>query len=148
MNTKPSISNLLDDTTALFDDDDDDIIQSSSNIDKGKAKEIDTTILSDVVNPWDNVKTNIQYGDSPNNITVDLEYGELWARISQYKFILTNDQEIIFDYNFNGDVAARNRTFDLTNLINTSEEVDIKKIILTDLNHSANTVWKNTKFFN
>jgi hypothetical protein len=38
LNTKPSISNLLEDTQALFDDDDDDLI--TSTVDKGKGKEI------------------------------------------------------------------------------------------------------------
>jgi hypothetical protein len=38
LNTKPSISNLLEDTQALFDDDDEDLI--TSNIDKGKAREV------------------------------------------------------------------------------------------------------------
>jgi hypothetical protein len=51
LNTKPSISNLLDDTTALFDDEDD--VIPISNIDKGKAKEIpvDNSLLSAVSNP-------------------------------------------------------------------------------------------------
>jgi hypothetical protein len=44
LNTKPSISNLLDDTQALFDDDDE--VIPVSNIDKGKAKEVDTNLLS------------------------------------------------------------------------------------------------------
>jgi hypothetical protein len=47
LNTKPSISNLFDDTTALFEDDDDLPI---SNIDKGKAKEVDENLLSNVIN--------------------------------------------------------------------------------------------------
>jgi hypothetical protein len=38
LNTKPSISNLLDDTAALFEDEDD--VIPISNIDKGKSKEI------------------------------------------------------------------------------------------------------------
>jgi len=47
LNTKPSISNLFDDTTALFEDDDE--INPITNIDKGKGKEIEN-LLSDVSN--------------------------------------------------------------------------------------------------
>jgi len=49
LNTKPSISNLLDDTAALFDDYDEDVVPISK-IDKGKAKEVDENLLSDVIN--------------------------------------------------------------------------------------------------
>jgi hypothetical protein len=49
LNTKPSISNLLDDTQALFEDYDDEIIPIS-NIDKGKGKEVDENLLSTISN--------------------------------------------------------------------------------------------------
>lgn len=148
LNTKPSISNLLDDTQALFDDDDE--VIPVSNIDKGKAKEVDTNLLSTASTAWDNVQTNVQYGDSPHNITVDIKYGELWTRISKYRFVMNTGQVIDFDYNFEGNVVNKSRTFDLANKIDRSisEQVDIKEIIILDLNYIGNSVWKNTKFFN
>lgn len=148
LNTKPSISNLFDDTMALYDDPVEDLIPSSSNIDKGKAKEIDTTILSDVVNPWDNVITNIHIGDSPNNITVDLEYGSLWQRISKFTFVMNTGQVIDFSYNVEG--ILKSRTFDLSSFIkgNNINNIELSKIIILDLNGDSYTVWKNTKFFN
>ena len=57
LNTKPSISNLLEDTQALFDDDE---ILPISKIDKGKAKEVDENLLSNVIDSWDKVETNVQ----------------------------------------------------------------------------------------
>jgi hypothetical protein len=144
LNTKPSISNLFDDTVALFEDDDELPI---SHVDKGKAKEVDVNLLSDVSNSWDKVVTNVHYGDSPNNIIVDLKYGDLWTRISKYRFVMNTGQVIDYDYNTNG--ILRERSFDLSAKIenNSVENVDIKEIILLDLNYRGNSVWKNTKYF-
>jgi len=145
LNTKPSISNLFDDTTALFEDDDE--INPITNIDKGKGKEIEN-LLSDVSNSWDKVETNIHFGDSPNNIIVDLKYDDLWTRISKYRFIMNSGQIIEYDYSSHGNI--RNRTFDLSNKIetNTADTVELKEIILLDLDYKGNSVWKNSKYFN
>jgi hypothetical protein len=147
LNTKPSISNLLDDTAALFDDYDEDVVPIS-NIDKGKAKEVDENLLSDVINDWDRVETNIQYGDNPADIRVDLKYGQLWTRINSYRFVMNTGQVIDYPYNFEGDVAAKTRSFDLSNKIelNTVENVDIREILILDLNYKGNTVWKNSNY--
>lgn len=147
LNTKPSISNLFDDTTALFDDDDDLPI---SNIDKGKAKEVDENLLSNVINDWDKVETNIQYGESPSDIIVNLKYDNLWTRINSYRFVMNNGQVIDYPYKFEGDVANKTRTFNLASSIETDNNsiVELKEIIILDLNHRGNSVWKNSKYSN
>jgi hypothetical protein len=148
LNTKPSISNLLDDTQALFEDYDDDEIIPISNIDKGKAKEVDENLLSTISNSWDKVETNIHFGDSPHNIIVDLKYDDLWTRISSYRFVMNTGQVIDYPYNFQGDVTAKSRTFDLSSKIESTNNsiVELKEIILIDLNHRGNSVWKNSKY--
>jgi hypothetical protein len=149
LNTKPSISNLLDDTQALFEDYDDDEIIPISNIDKGKAKEVDENLLSTISNSWDKVETNIHFGDSPHNIIVDLKYDDLWTRISSYRFVMNTGQVIDYPYNFEGDVVSKTRTFDLSDKIkaNIADNVELKEIIILDLNYRGNSVWKYTKYF-
>jgi len=146
LNTKPSISNLFDDTTALFEDDDDLPI---SNIDKGKGKEVDENLLSNVINDWDKVKTNIQYGESPSDIIVNMNYDNLWTRINSYRFVMNTGQVIDYPYNFEGDVANKTRTFNLASSIETDNNsiVDLKEIIIIDLNYKGNSVWRNSKYF-
>jgi len=146
LNTKPSISNLLEDTQALFDDDDDDLI--TSTVDKGKAKEVDDNFLSNISDSWDKVETNVQYGDYPYNIIVDLKYDDLWTRISKYRFVMNTGQIIDYDYVASNDL--RSRSFDLSSRIelNNNSIVDLKEIIVLDLNHRGNSVWKNSKYSN
>lgn len=146
LNTKPSISNLLEDTQALFDDDDDELI--TSTVDKGKAKEVDENLLSNISDSWDKVETNVQYGDYPYNIIVDLKYDDLWTRISKYRFVMNTGQIIDYDYVANNDL--RSRSFDLSSRIelNNNSIVDLKEIIVLDLNHRGNSVWKNSKYSN
>lgn len=150
LNTKPSISNLLDDTAALFEDD----VIPISNIDKGKSKEISINesenLFSTLINSWEDIETNIHYGDSPNNIIVDLRYDKLWTRISSYRFVMNTGQVIDYQYNFEGDVASKTRTFDLSSKIenNGNSAVDLKEIIILDLDYKGNSVWKNNNYFN
>jgi hypothetical protein len=140
LNTKPSISNLLEDTQALFDDDDEDLI--TSNIDKGKAREIP------VIDDWDKVETNVQYGDSPTDIVVNLKYDNLWTRINSYRFVMNTGQVIDYPYNFEGDVANKTRNFDLSSRIETDNNsmVELREILIIDLNYKGNSVWKNNKY--
>jgi len=141
LNTKPSLSNLLDDTVALFEDDDDDLV--ISNIDKGKGKEIPV----DVINDWDKVETNIHMGDSPTNISVDLKYDNLWTRIASYRFIMNTGQ--VIDYPFVSSGNIQSRSFDLSSRIETDNNsiIELKEVIILDLNYQGNSVWKNTKYF-
>jgi hypothetical protein len=143
LNTKPSISNLLEDTQALFDDDDDEILPTS-NIDKGKGKEIS------VIDDWDKVETNVQYGDSPTDIVVNLKYDNLWTRINSYRFVMNTGQVIDYPYNFEGDVANKTRNFDLSSRIETDNNsmVELREILIIDLNYRGNSVWKNSKYSN
>lgn len=147
LNTKPSISNLLEDTQALFDDDDDEIIPTS-NFDKGKGREIDENLLSNISDSWDKVETNVQYGDSPTDIIVDLKYEDLWTRISSYRFVMNTGQVIDYPFGANGNV--RERSFDLSSRIETDNNsiVELKEIIILDLNYRGNSVWKNSKYSN
>jgi len=55
---------------------------------------------------------------------------------------MNTGQVIDYPYNFEGDVAAKTRSFDLSNKIelNTVENVDIREILILDLNYKGNTV--------
>jgi hypothetical protein len=55
---------------------------------------------------------------------------------------MNTGQVIDFDYNFEGNVVNKSRTFDLANKIDRSisEQVDIKEIIILDLNYIGNSV--------
>lgn len=148
LHTKPSISNLLEDTQALFDDDDDDLI--TSTVDKGKGKEIPVSedLSSVPINDWDKVETTVKYGDSPTDIIVDLKYEDLWTRISSYRFIMNTGQVIDFGYHTYGSLPER--SFDLSSRIETDNNsiVELKEIIILDLNNRGNSVWKNSKYSN
>lgn len=148
LHTKPSISNLLEDTQALFDDDDDDLI--TSTVDKGKGKEIPVSedLSSVPINDWDKVETTVKYGDSPTDIIVDLKYEDLWTRISSYRFIMNTGQVIDFGYHTYGSLPER--SFDLSSRIETDNNslIELKEIIIIDLNNRGNSVWKNSKYSN
>jgi len=139
LNTKPSISNLLDDTTALFDDYDDEIIPTSPDI-KGKGREIPE------INDWDEIVTNMNIGNNPTDLTVDLKYDSLWTRISSYRFIMNTGQVIDYPFATNGNI--RERSFDLSSRIeiNNNSIVELKEIIILDLDYRGNSIWKNSNY--
>jgi hypothetical protein len=55
---------------------------------------------------------------------------------------MNNGQVIDYPYNFEGDVANKTRTFNLASSIETDNNsiVELKEIIILDLNHRGNSV--------
>jgi hypothetical protein len=55
---------------------------------------------------------------------------------------MNTGQVIDYPYNFEGDVTAKTRTFDLSDKIkaNIADNVELKEIIILDLNYRGNSV--------
>jgi hypothetical protein len=55
---------------------------------------------------------------------------------------MNTGQIIDYPYNFEGDVTAKCRTFDLSELIenNSTDNIELKEIIILDLNYKGNSV--------
>jgi hypothetical protein len=144
LQTKPSISNLLDDTVALFNDSDEDVIEVIPEV-SNPSTEIELT--SPV---WNNVKVNKSSGLSLSDDKVEINFGDLWNRAKTIR-IITNDNQIV-DYPFDTSVD-KNAGHSIIWGIDVKHEyteglmTDLKEVVVIDLNNIPHQVYKNMYYF-
>lgn len=153
LNTKPSISNLMDDTAALFDDDDEPTVPENiitTNISDNENNSDKPLNSPDPIIDWNSAKVLV----NQNDCTFNINFGDTWRAINKIHGS-TNDN-YLFSINFDQSMIPLGETeilssYNLKDFVSGLDQhgfkTELREIIIEDFEGNNHSIYKNNKFF-